>query len=208
MGCKTTVLHRRVHLARPNRSLGPAQVNSARLRYPTHLPKTKTSLRLEGQASRNLTSSRTVPLQAVRPNRRDHRANRNSLNSRSFRRRCSKLRMDRNPLRVRPLLLSNFRLSRLRSSVVPLVRDNSRLFSNSRLNHSPNYRSLVNNHFSRNINNRRCRCNNHNSNNRRRERILSRIWSGCSNFSRFVVYWIFLEPGSVPSTVYSFFIDR
>ena len=144
MGCKTTVLHRGAHLARLNRSLGPPQVNSAQSRYPPHLPKTKTSLSLGGQASPNLTSSKAAPSQAFRPNRRDRRVNRNSLNSNSFRRRCSKLRMDRNRPRVRPPLLSNFRLSRLHNLVVSRVRDNSRLFNSSRLNHSPNSRSSVN----------------------------------------------------------------
>ena len=189
---KTTVLRRQVHLARLNRTLDLLQDSLARLHYLPHLPKTS-SLRLEGQASRDLTSSRTIVSQTPSPKRRDHRVNPNSLSNHSSRRRCSKLRMDRNHPRVRLLLCSNLRLNCLRSLVVPLVQDNSRSSNNnSRSNPSSSHRSLVTNHFNHNTNNRLRRCNSRNSpinsnSNRLKERIPSRIWLGYSSHPQLVV---------------------
>lgn len=117
--CKTTVLRRQARLELLNRSLEPLRVNLVRLHYPPHPLKTRVSFRPEGQASHNQTSSRTAVLQMPSPRRRCHRVNHSNLNSHSFRQRYSKLRMHRNNPRVRPLLLNNIGLRRLRRLVVP-----------------------------------------------------------------------------------------
>jgi len=183
-GFRTTVLRRQAHLVRPNRFLDQPQVNLARSHCPSHLPKTRTRLRSEGQVSHNLAISRTTVSQTSRPKRRDRRPSHSSLNNHNSRRHCSKSRMDRNHPRVRLLLLNNPRLNHLRSSVVPRARDNNRSFSNSnRFNLSSSHHSLVSNQFNHSINHlRRCNSrNSHSSSNRLRERIRSQIWLDCSS---------------------------
>ena len=185
---KITDLHQRAHLERLSQSLEPIEVNLARLRYPPHLPKTRTNPRSGGQASHNLTPSRTTMSQTSRPRPRDHRANRNNLNNRSSRRHYSKLRTDISHPHVRLPPRSNLKFSRLRSSVLPRVRDNHRSFSSpsSRFSHSFSHHSSVSNHSNPNTNNHY----NHNTNShplrnnsRCRERTHLRIWPGCSNIS-------------------------
>lgn len=185
MECKTTVLRRQAHPEHPNRFSEPPKVNLARLHCPPHLPNTRINLRSGGQASHNLTSSRTILSQTSRPKRRDHRVNRNSPSSR---RRCSKLRTDRNHLHVKPPPRSNLRPSRLRSWAKPRIRDNHRSFSSNRFSHSPSHRSSLNSHFDHNINNHL----HHSNNNRPRERTRSRIWPGYSNLLLLMLCLAFL----------------
>ena len=116
--CKTTALRRQAHLALLDRSLGPLRISLVRSHCQPHLLKTRAKLRPEGQTFHSPISSRTAVSQTPSPSHRDHQANHSNPNNHIFRRRCSKLRMHRNHLRIRLLLLNNPRLSRLCSLVV------------------------------------------------------------------------------------------